>query len=75
LEVFRDPQEFKEDMGRLLDELVATEVADGCDRVYYAGLKEHEAEKESNRSGVPLTAKVVESLRKIAQESGVSFTL
>lgn len=75
LEVFRDPQAFKEDMGRLLDELVATEVADGCDRVYYAGLKEHEAEKESNRIGVPLSAKVVESLRTIAQESGVSFII
>lgn len=73
LDVFRDPDEFKRDMGRLLDELVATEVAQGCDRVYYAGLKEHEAEAESARIGVPLTGKVVQGLQKIADELGLTF--
>ena len=73
LDLFRDPSELKVDMDRLLGELTGAEPAEGCDRVYYAGLKEHEAEALSGRIGVPLTAKVAERLKQIGQGLGVEF--
>ncbi len=73
LDVFRDPAEFKNDMDRLLDQLQSARPAKGCDRVYYAGLKEHESEAECERAGVPLSGKVAASLRAIGDEYGVPF--
>ncbi len=72
LDLFRDPEEIKSDMDRLLDELENAEPAEGCERVYYAGLKEHEAEAESARVGVPLSEKVAAQLRQIGEELGVA---
>ena len=71
LDLFRDPEELMSDMDRLLDELEHAEPAEGCDRVYYAGLKEHEAEAESDRIGVPLSEKVAAQLGDIARELGL----
>ncbi len=73
LDLFRDPNELKGDMGRLLAELMSAEPAEGCERVYYAGLKEHEAEALSEKIGVPLSAKVAAQLRQIGQDLGVAF--
>ncbi len=73
LDVFRDPEEFKNDMDQILQELNDTEVAEGCDRVYYAGQKEHEAEHLSDTAGVPLSLKVVDQLREIGERSKVAF--
>lgn len=72
LDLFRDPEEIKSDMDRLLSELENAEPAEGCERVYYAGLKEHEAEAESARIGVPLSEKVAAQLRQIGEELGVA---
>jgi Malate/L-lactate dehydrogenases len=58
-------------MDRLLSELENAEPAEGCERVYYAGLKEHEAESESALGGVPLSEKVAAQLRQIGEELGV----
>jgi len=73
LDVFRDPEELKTDMDRLLEELNNTEPAQGCERVYYAGQKEHEAERNSNLNGVPLSLKVYEQLSAIGKRAGVEF--
>jgi LDH2 family malate/lactate/ureidoglycolate dehydrogenase len=73
LDLFRDPEEIKSDMDRLLDELERAEPAEGCERVYYAGLKEHEAEAESVRLGVPISEKVADQLKKIGEELGEPF--
>lgn len=73
LDLFRDPEEIKSDMDRLLDELEHAEPAEDCERVYYAGLKEHEAEARAAREGVPLSAKVAEQLKAISEELGVPF--
>jgi len=72
LDLFRNPEEIKSDMDRLLSELENAEPAEGCERVYYAGLKEHEAEAESARIGVPLSEKVAAQLRQIGEELGVA---
>jgi len=71
LDLFRDPEDIKSDMDRLLSELENAEPAEGCERVYYAGLKEHEAESESALGGVPLSEKVAAQLRQIGEELGV----
>ena len=73
LDLFRDPGEFKHDMGRMLDELVSSERAHGSERIYYAGMKEHEAFLESERLGVPITTKVAEHLRSIGEDLGIPF--
>lgn len=62
LDLFRDPEAFKADMGRMLDELNALRPAEGCERVYYAGQKEHEAEERSWKCGVPVTEKLYDEL-------------
>lgn len=73
LDLFRDPEEIKSDMDRLLGELEHAEPAEGSLRVYYAGLKEHEAEARCARGGVPLSQKVADQLRRISEELGVPF--
>jgi LDH2 family malate/lactate/ureidoglycolate dehydrogenase len=73
LDLFRDPGDFKSDMDRMLQELTAAKPAEGCDRVLYAGLKEHEAEAYSEKYGVALSAKVAEQLKSIALETGIPF--
>jgi LDH2 family malate/lactate/ureidoglycolate dehydrogenase len=60
-------------MDRLLNELEKAEPAEGCQRVYYAGLKEHEAEIESARLGVQISEKVASQLRQIGEELGVEL--
>jgi LDH2 family malate/lactate/ureidoglycolate dehydrogenase len=71
LDLFRDPEEFKRDMSRMLDALTKLTPAEGAERVYYAGLKEQEAEALSNRIGVPLTDGVWRTLRTAAEGLGV----
>ncbi|MEN6499948.1 MAG: Ldh family oxidoreductase [Rectinema sp.] len=75
LDLFRDPEAIKSDMDRLLSELENAEPAEGCERVYYAGLKEHEAETESARIGVLISEKVADQLKKIGEELGVPVPL
>ena len=68
LDIFRDPEAFKADMGRMMDELNAMRPAEGCERVYYAGQKEHEAEQRSWIKGVPVTDKLYDELCGIGKE-------
>lgn len=68
---FRDPGEFRADMDRMLRDLRACPPAEGRDRVWFAGLPEAEAERESERRGVPLSRKTWEMLRGLAVETGV----
>jgi LDH2 family malate/lactate/ureidoglycolate dehydrogenase len=71
LDLFRPPEDFKQDMSRMLDELAALPPAEGTKRVYYAGLKDQAAEAASARRGVPLAEGVWENLKQTAEELGV----
>jgi LDH2 family malate/lactate/ureidoglycolate dehydrogenase len=73
LDLFRPAEEFKADMSRMLDALTSLSPADGAKRVYYAGLKEHEAEARCEKEGVPLTEGVWQTLKTAAEELGVSL--
>jgi LDH2 family malate/lactate/ureidoglycolate dehydrogenase len=72
ISLFRPPEAFKQDMSRMLEALETLTPAEGAGRVYYAGLREQEAEAESARRGVPLTEGVWETLRQTAEEFGVA---
>jgi LDH2 family malate/lactate/ureidoglycolate dehydrogenase len=66
LDLFRPAEEFKKDMSRMLEALNSLGPAEGAERVWYAGQKEHEAEAASALGGVPLADNVWESLRETA---------
>jgi L-2-hydroxycarboxylate dehydrogenase (NAD+) len=71
IDTFRDPREFRQDMDRLLEQLRNCPPAEGAERVYFAGQKEFETEKESLRMGVPLLAKTYDQICAIGQAHGV----
>ncbi|HPX28360.1 MAG TPA: Ldh family oxidoreductase, partial [Sphaerochaeta sp.] len=54
-------------------ELNETPVAEGQDRVLWAGQKEQEAEARANLEGVPLSMNVVSQLRTIGKDLGIAF--
>lgn len=72
VDAFRDPDGFLQDMDGLLRDLRACPPAEGAERVYYAGLKEHEHEEESARLGVPLLAQTYREIAAIGEEHGVA---
>jgi LDH2 family malate/lactate/ureidoglycolate dehydrogenase len=65
---FRDPQEFRHDMDKMLQDLRECPPAEGEERVYFAGLPEFEKEQESNRIGVPLLKKTYNNICEIGKE-------
>jgi LDH2 family malate/lactate/ureidoglycolate dehydrogenase len=73
LDIFRPPEEFKKDMAALLDDLNSLTPAEGAERVYYAGQKEHEAEAQAAIRGVPLSDVVWETLTAAGKELGVKI--
>ena len=72
LDLLRPPEDFKRDLSRMLKELETLKPAEGAARVWYAGLREQEAEAESARRGVPLAEGVWETLKQTAAELGVA---
>lgn len=71
IDLFREPAEFRAEMDRMLSALRSCPPAEGQDRVYYAGLKEAEAEDEAERSGVGLDARVYDRLSSLGAEFGI----
>lgn len=71
IDAFRDPDEFRTDMDRLLCDLRTAPPAEGAERVYFAGQKEFENEDESARLGVPLLRKTYDGICEIGQKYGV----
>jgi LDH2 family malate/lactate/ureidoglycolate dehydrogenase len=67
IDIFRDVEEFKTDMDAMLCTLASLPPADGANRVYYAGLKEQEAEAESDKRGVPLSEGTWRQLQEIGE--------
>ena len=71
VDTFRNPEEFRADMDRLLFDLRSATPAEGAERVYFAGQKEYEKEDESARLGVSLLRKTYDGICGIGQEYGV----
>jgi L-2-hydroxycarboxylate dehydrogenase (NAD+) len=69
--MFRDPAAFRQDMDRMLRDLRECPIADGADRVYFAGLKEFENEDAARRLGVQLLQKTYDQVCEIGQAYGI----
>ncbi len=70
---FRPLDEFKRDMDRLARELKDSPKAEGQSRIYLHGEKSYARMERYRRKGVPLAAKVVESMKQIGKELGVPW--
>jgi len=75
VDAFGDVDEFKENMDEMLSGYAATKPMPGEERVYYAGLPEHEVRIERRENGVPLHPEVIDWFRGICAEFEIEFDL
>ncbi len=75
IDAFRDPQEFKADLDRLIQMMKDAPKAAGQERIYIHGEKEFELTEKNLRDGVPLLTEVVKGLREAGEQVGVPFDL
>lgn len=75
IDSFRPVDEFKAAMDDWQQLLRNAPKAEGQDRIYIHGEKEHEAVERHLREGIPLNRKVAADLRAIAQELQVEYGL
>ena len=68
IDTFRDPRAFRQDMDTLLERLRTAPPAQGEERVYYAGLKEFEKEKECLAKGIPILERTYDQLCRTGSE-------
>lgn len=75
VDAFRDLEDFKRDMDKLLDELKNAPRAVGQDRIYIHGEKEFELSERYEKQGVPVMIEVINGLREVGEKVGVPFEL
>jgi len=75
IDAFTDLNSFKEQMDSFLKGLRETPPAPGHERVFYAGLPEHEIELERRAKGIPYHPEVLDWYRKTAATLGVNHYL
>ena len=73
IDLFRDPENFKEDMDILIRKFKNSNKADRESRIYIHGEKEFEKEEQHKKEGVPVHKKVIETMKTIAEETGIEF--
>ena len=64
-------EEFQRRIDGLVQEVHAAPKADGSDRIYVPGEKEWEKREKSLKAGILLPSDVIESLRRLAEHTGV----
>jgi L-2-hydroxycarboxylate dehydrogenase (NAD+) len=65
---FQPADTFKKEMDRAIREIRESEKMEGVDRIWLPGEMEYYQVKERQAKGIPLSASVVDSLRKLAAE-------
>lgn len=68
IDLFQDESEFKKRMDTMLRTLRKMTPAEGEERVYFAGLKEFEAERLASEKGIALSEETYRALRDIGAE-------
>ncbi len=68
IDAFTDVEQFKDDVDAYLKRLRTSKTAPGEDRVYYAGLLEHEEAKRRNMVGIPYHPEVISWFKKVISE-------
>ncbi|MDH5483517.1 MAG: Ldh family oxidoreductase [Candidatus Bathyarchaeota archaeon] len=71
IDAFRPKEGFKRDMDDLIRRLKTAQKAKGADRIYIHGEKEFENAERLAKQGIPLSPKIVEDLRTIADQLGM----
>ena len=71
IDAFTDLEPFKDDMDAYLKRIREAPTAPGHDRVYYAGLPEHEEEADRLERGIPYHPEVIEWFAAITAELGI----
>ena len=75
IEAFLDAADFKADLDKLLERLSTMTPATGHDRVFYAGLIEHEETAIRQTDGIPYHREVVDWFNETATELGLNYAL
>lgn len=75
ISAFADLDKFKDDMDAFLDGLAKTKPAPGHDRVFYAGLPEHEEKQRRQKDGIPYHKEVVDWFHTISNELNLGIKL
>ncbi|MFA7184067.1 MAG: Ldh family oxidoreductase, partial [Victivallales bacterium] len=70
---FRKTEVFRDDMDKMLRQLRETPVAEGSERVWFAGEKEFEFKERAEKNGVPVSIPTWKNLKLIAEEFGLSL--
>jgi LDH2 family malate/lactate/ureidoglycolate dehydrogenase len=73
IKAFMDPAEFKSRMDEAIQEIHASELAKGAERIYVPGELEWIAREKRLREGVPIAPAVWRDLTNIAEEAGVAL--
>ena len=73
IDAFRDLEDFKGDMKRMVDHLRALRPLPGVDRVLVPGDPEAAARADRTANGIPLDAETIHQLRELAVELGLEF--
>ncbi len=75
LDAFRDPDEFKNDMELLFNQMRKAEKAKGENRIYIHGEKEFELAEKYRSEGIPLLEEVVNNLISAGESINEPFNL
>jgi L-2-hydroxycarboxylate dehydrogenase (NAD+) len=75
IDAFRSVADFKMDMDRLIRELKSTAPMEGQKRVFVAGEIEFETTQERAARGIPLHSSVLDGLRAVSEQLGLSYDL
>ena len=75
VEAFVDMADFKSDMDALLERIARMTPTEGHERVYYAGLIEHEETKKRKTFGIPYHREVVEWFEQTALDMDLNYSL
>ena len=74
IDAFLDVVDFKRDLDKLLKHLATMQPSPGFERVYYAGLIEHEEELVRKQSGIPYHQEVVEWFNGVSKQFDLGIT-
>jgi len=72
---FLDPDEFKDRVGRMIDELKSSSPMEGSSGIFMPGEMEYMKEQDYLKSGIPVSPEVVKTLDVFAKGIGMTSKL
>jgi ureidoglycolate dehydrogenase (NAD+) len=73
IENFVPVEEFKRNVGVMIDDIHDTPAAPGFDRVLVPGEKEYLTQRQYEREGIPVPSEILKELWSSAEEAGMAF--